>query len=69
VTGQPSPESRVSWILTVSRLLEAMGMANQAGTPVRGTFDPRLGYPIEAEIGLLADDSGTLYRIEGLRPL
>lgn len=28
-----------------------------------------LGYPTEAEIGLLANDSGTLYRIENLRPL
>jgi hypothetical protein len=68
-SGQPSPESRVEWIVTVSRLLEMMAMANQAGTPVRATFDPRLGYPVEAEIGRLADDSGTLYRIESLRPL
>lgn len=68
-SGQPSPESRVAWILTVDRLFEAMGMASQAGTPVRATFDPRLGYPAEAEIGLLANDSGTLYKIENLRPL
>lgn len=68
-TGQPSPESRVEWIVTVDRLLDVMQMASGAGTPVRATFDPRLGYPIEAEVGLLADDSGTLYRIENLRPL
>lgn len=68
-SGQPSPESRVEWIVTVSRLLEVMAMSNQAGTPVRATFDPRLGYPIEAEIGRQADDSGTVYRIENLRPL
>lgn len=68
-TKQPSPESRVSWVLTVDRLMEAMEMASRAGTPVRATFDPALGYPVETEIGLLADDSGTLYTIENLRPL
>jgi hypothetical protein len=68
-SGQPSPESRVEWIVTVDRLFEVMGMASQAGTPVRATFDARLGYPTEVEIGLLANDSGTLYRIENLRPL
>ncbi|HYJ78624.1 MAG TPA: DUF6174 domain-containing protein [Longimicrobiaceae bacterium] len=68
-SGQPSPESRMEWIVTVDRLLEVMEMASQLGTPVRATFDPGLGYPIEAEIGVLADDSGTLYRIENLRPL
>ena len=68
-SGQPSPESRVEWIVTVDRLFEVMRLANQAGTPVRATFDPRLGYPTEAEIGLLANDSGTLYKIESLRPL
>jgi len=68
-SGQPSPESRVEWIVTVDRLFEVIHMASQAGTPVRAVFDPRLGYPTEAEIGLLANDSGTLYRIENLRPL
>lgn len=68
-SGQPSPESRVEWIVTVDRLFEVMRMASQAGTPVRATFDPRLGFPTEAEIGLLANDSGTLYKIENLRPL
>lgn len=68
-SGQPSPASRAEWIVTVDRLFEVMSMASRAGTPVRATFDPRLGYPTEVEIGLLANDSGTLYRIEKLRPL
>jgi hypothetical protein len=68
-TGAPSPESRVEWILTVDQLFERMGQAVRLGTRVRAVYDARLGYPSEAEIGLLADDSGTLYRIEGLRPL
>jgi len=68
-TGVPSPESRVEWLLTVDQLFERMSQAMQFGTRVRGVYDARLGYPSEAEIGLLADDSGTLYRIGGLRRL
>ena len=68
-TRIPSPESRVAWVLTPDRLFEAMAQAAQLGTPVRAVYHPELGYPVEAEIGLLADDSGTLYRIENLRPL
>jgi len=68
-TGVPSPESRVEWLLTVDQLFERMSQAVQIGTRVRAVYDARLGYPSEAEIGLLADDSGTLYRIEGLRRL
>ena len=68
-TGAPSPESRVEWIVTVDRLLEVMQQASVAGTPVRAVYHPELGYPTEAEIGMLADDSGTLYTIRNLRPL
>lgn len=68
-SGQPSPDSRVEWIVTVDRLIQVMEMANQLGTPVRATFDARLGYPTEAEVGTLADDSGTLYRITDLAAL
>jgi len=68
-TGAPSPESRVEWILTVDRLFEVMRMASTAGTPVRAVYHSELGYPVEAEVGLLANDSGTLYRIQNLRAL
>ncbi|HYR07938.1 MAG TPA: DUF6174 domain-containing protein [Longimicrobium sp.] len=68
-TGAPSPESRVEWIVTVDRLFELIRQASQAGTPVRAAYHPELGYPTEAEIGMLADDSGTLYTIQNLRPL
>ena len=68
-SGAPAPESRVEWIVTVDRLFEVMAQAGQLGTPVRATFDARMGYPVEAEIGLLADDSGTLYRIQNLRAM
>jgi Family of unknown function (DUF6174) len=68
-TGAPSPESRVEWIVTVDRLFELMQQASAAGTPVRAVYHPQLGYPTEAEVGMLADDSGTLYTIQNLRAL
>lgn len=68
-TGAPTEASRVEWIVTVDRLFEVIAQATQAGTPVRAEYDPRLGYPTEAEVGLLANDSGTLYRISNLRAL
>ncbi|HYW13742.1 MAG TPA: DUF6174 domain-containing protein [Longimicrobium sp.] len=68
-TGQPAEASRVEWIITVDRLFEVIGQASQAGTPVRAEYHPQLGYPVEAEVGMLADDSGTLYRITNLRAL
>jgi Family of unknown function (DUF6174) len=68
-TGQPAAESRVEWIITVDRLFEVMRQASQAGTYTRVTYDRVLGYPAEAEIGTLANDAGTLYRITNLRAL
>ena len=68
-TGAPARESQVEWLLTVDNLFEAMRQASSLGTPVRAVFDAGLGYPTEVEIGLLANDSGTLYRITGLRAL
>lgn len=68
-TGAPAPEDRVQWLVTVDRLFAAIREASQAGTPVRAMYDAQLGHPVEAEIGLLANDSGTLYRITNLRAL
>lgn len=68
-TGAAPEASRVEWMVTVDRLFQAMRQAAQAGTPVRAVYHPELGYPTEAEIGTLADDSGTLYRIGDLRAL
>ncbi len=68
-TGAPAAASRVEWMVTVDRLFEVMRQAGQAGTPVRAVFHPEWGYPTETEVGMLANDSGTLYRITGLRAL
>ena len=67
VTGLQAEEHRMLLIPSVEQLHARIQEAEQAGTPVRATYDATIGHPIEVEIGLLADDSGTLYRIEGLR--
>lgn len=67
--GEGVPEDRLQYILTVDQLFQRIGEAAREGTPVRVVYDPSLGYPAEAEIGTLANDAGTLYRISGLRPL
>lgn len=67
--GATVAESRLEWIVTVDRLFELMRQARQAGTPVRAVYHHGMGYPAEVEIGMLADDSGTLYTIQNLRPL
>jgi hypothetical protein len=68
-TGAAVPEDRAMYVLTVDGLFDRLASASREGTPVRATYDAALGYPTEAEIGMLADDSGTLYRITNLRPL
>lgn len=68
-TGAASPADRREWIVTVPELLEAIATAVREGIPTRAVYDPRLGYPVEAEIGMLADDSGTLYLISDFRTL
>lgn len=68
-TGQPAEAGRVQWLVTVDQLFARITEAARAGKPVRAEYHPQLGYPMEAEVGLLADDSGTLYRITDLRPL
>lgn len=67
--GESVPEDRLPYILTVDQLFQRIGEAAGEGTPTRIVYDPALGYPAEAEIGTLANDAGTLYRIRGLRPL
>ena len=68
-TGAPSPADRREWMVTVPELLEGIATAVREGIPTRGVYDPRLGYPVEAEIGMLANDSGTLYLVSDFRVL
>lgn len=68
-TGAPADESRAQWIVTVDALFDQIRQAAERGTSLRVQYHPELGYPTEAEIGTLANDSGTLYRIENLRAL
>jgi hypothetical protein len=68
-TGAPAAQDRVQYIPSVDELFARIREASRAGTPVRAEYHPQLGYPVEAEVGMLADDSGTLYRITSLRAL
>lgn len=68
VGASPEPP-RVEYMMTVDQLFSAIREASQNGTPVRATYHAQWGYPTEAEIGTLANDAGTLYRIKNLRPL
>ncbi len=67
--GAAVPEDRAAYILTIEQLFDRLTSASREGTPVRAAYDVALGYPTEAEIGMLANDSGTLYRVTHLRPL
>ncbi|HEX5869884.1 MAG TPA: DUF6174 domain-containing protein [Longimicrobium sp.] len=68
-SGAAADASRMALIPSVDRLFEMINEASRNGRPLRVEYDAQRGYPREAEIGLLADDSGTLYTIENLRAL
>ncbi|HEX5871519.1 MAG TPA: DUF6174 domain-containing protein [Longimicrobium sp.] len=56
-------------VLTVDELFDRIEEAEANGTYTKVEYHPRLGYPTSAEIGTLANDAGTLYRITDLVPL
>lgn len=68
-TGAPAEASRLEYIVTPDRLFEMIAEASRDGTYTRVEYDRQMGYPVEAEIGTLANDAGTLYRITDLRAL
>src|SRR5687767_1849155 len=59
-TGMPVVDRRLECIPTVNELFGRMREAELQGTPVRAVYHAELGYPVEVEIGVLANDSGTL---------
>jgi hypothetical protein len=56
-------------VLTVDQLFDRIEEAKANGTYTRVEYHPRLGYPLSAEIGTLANDAGTQYLISDLAPL
>lgn len=53
-------------VLTVDELFDRIEEAQSNGTYTKVEYHPRLGYPLSAEIGTLANDAGTQYLISDL---
>jgi hypothetical protein len=56
-------------VLTVDELFDRIEEAQANGTYTKVEYHPRLGYPLSAEIGTLANDAGTQYLISDLTPI
>jgi hypothetical protein len=68
-SGQPVPGEAVGEYPTVERLFDAIADAQARGDYTAVTYHPTLGYPVEAEIGTLANDAGTRHTLSGLVPI
>lgn len=56
-------------VLTVDELFDRIEEAQANGTYTKVEYHPRLGYPLSAEIGTLANDAGVQYLISDLAPI
>lgn len=56
-------------VLTVDDLFDRIEEAQANGTYTKVEYHLRLGYPVSAEIGTLANDAGVQYLISDLAPL
>lgn len=65
-TGLQVPREIWREFLTVDDLFRAIAQAQERGQYTAVTFHPTLGYPVEAELGMLADDSGVRHLLSGL---
>ncbi|HST59310.1 MAG TPA: DUF6174 domain-containing protein [Longimicrobium sp.] len=67
--GRPVP--RENWVefLTVDALFDAIAEAQARSEYTALKFHPTLGYPVEAEIGTLANDAGVRHLLSGLEPI
>lgn len=53
---------------TVDGLFDRLADAMQSGTHAEAKYHPRLGYPMQAVIGTLANDAGVAHSLRDLRP-
>ncbi len=53
---------------TVERLFDRLAEAMQSGTYAEAKYHPRLGYPVQAVVGTLANDAGVAHSLRELRP-
>lgn len=67
--GQPVPSETLGEYLTVEALFDAIAAAQAGNEYTSIRFHPTLGYPVEAELGTLANDAGVRYILSGLTPI
>lgn len=65
-SGQRVPGEAVGEYLTVNDLFTRIEQAQASGTYTDVKYHPTLGYPVEAEIGTLANDAGVRHTLSGL---
>lgn len=64
--GRRVPRENWSEFLTVDALFDEIAKAQARSEHTAVKFHPTLGYPVEAEIGTLANDAGVRHMLSGL---
>lgn len=65
-SGQPVPRDSWGEFPTVDQLFDDIATAQSRDEYTALKFHPTLGYPVEAEIGTLANDAGVRHMLSGL---
>jgi hypothetical protein len=65
-SGERLPRERFAEYLTVDALFDAIVAAQARNEYTAVKFHPTLGYPVEADVGTLANDAGVRYLLSGL---
>jgi hypothetical protein len=68
-SGQPVPREAWGEFPTVDALFERIAEAQSRNEYTALKFHPTRGYPVEAEIGTLANDAGVRHMLSGLTPI
>lgn len=68
-TGTPVDEQTASVVLTIDGLFDRIAEAQANGEHTAVKYHPTLGYPVNAEIGTLANDAGTRYLVSDVARL
>lgn len=67
-TGRLLPRDRWDQIPTVDRVFDYIEQTEARNQPVEVEFHSRLGYPVRATLGTLANDAGAIYFLDRLEP-
>jgi hypothetical protein len=68
-SGWPVPRDAWGEFLTVDALFQEIAEAQARGEYTAATYHPTLGYPVEADVGTLANDAGVRHILSGLKPI